>query len=182
MADTGSSEGTGSYCYKHPGRETQVKCSSCDRPLCPDCMVYSPVGVKCKDCARLPRSARVVMTPSRWVKAVGASLGSGTAVGLAYYWLLSSLGFLFFLFFIALGIGYLVGEAVSRAAGRYHGLEPALVAVAGTVWAFVLPPLLTTFLTFGVSWHAVVFSLSGRGLLNWLIMGVAGYMAWQRNR
>lgn len=182
MADIDTSTAEALYCYKHSGRDTHVRCSSCDRPLCPDCMVYSPVGVKCNDCARLPRSARLGMTPSRWVKAIGASLVAGTGVGLGYYLLLSSMGFIFFIFFIAVGIGYVVGEAVSRAAGRYHGLETALIAVAGTVWAFVLPPLLTAALKFGPGWDAVVFSLSGRGLLHWLIMGVAGYVGWQRNR
>lgn len=39
-------------CYRHPGRETLVRCSTCDRPICPSCMVAAPVGMKCPDCAR----------------------------------------------------------------------------------------------------------------------------------
>jgi membrane associated rhomboid family serine protease len=39
-------------CYRHPDRETGVSCSSCGRPICPDCMTPTPVGMRCPDCAR----------------------------------------------------------------------------------------------------------------------------------
>jgi membrane associated rhomboid family serine protease len=39
-------------CYRHPGRETGVACSNCGRPICPDCMTTSPVGMRCPECAR----------------------------------------------------------------------------------------------------------------------------------
>jgi membrane associated rhomboid family serine protease len=39
-------------CYRHPKRETGVACSSCGRPICPDCMTPTPVGMRCPECAR----------------------------------------------------------------------------------------------------------------------------------
>jgi membrane associated rhomboid family serine protease len=39
-------------CYRHPSRETAVSCSSCGRPICPDCMTPTPVGMRCPDCSR----------------------------------------------------------------------------------------------------------------------------------
>jgi membrane associated rhomboid family serine protease len=39
-------------CYRHPGRETGVRCQRCERPICPDCMVPAPVGVQCVECVR----------------------------------------------------------------------------------------------------------------------------------
>jgi membrane associated rhomboid family serine protease len=39
-------------CYRHPNRETGVSCSSCGRPICPDCMTTTPVGMRCPECAR----------------------------------------------------------------------------------------------------------------------------------
>ena len=39
-------------CYRHPSRETGVSCSSCGRPICPDCMTPTPVGMRCPDCAK----------------------------------------------------------------------------------------------------------------------------------
>src|ERR1700744_363741 len=39
-------------CYRHPSRETGVSCSSCGRPICPDCMTPTSVGMRCPECAR----------------------------------------------------------------------------------------------------------------------------------
>ena len=38
-------------CYRHPSRETAVSCSSCGRPICPDCMTPTPVGMRCPECS-----------------------------------------------------------------------------------------------------------------------------------
>ncbi|MCW3033031.1 MAG: Rhomboid family protein, partial [Solirubrobacterales bacterium] len=39
-------------CYRHPSRETGVSCSNCGRPICPDCMTTTTVGMRCPECAR----------------------------------------------------------------------------------------------------------------------------------
>ncbi len=39
-------------CYRHPSRETAVACSSCGRPICPDCMTTTQVGMRCPECSR----------------------------------------------------------------------------------------------------------------------------------
>src|SRR2546421_7209886 len=39
-------------CYRHPSRETGVSCSNCGRPICPDCMTTTSVGMRCPECAR----------------------------------------------------------------------------------------------------------------------------------
>jgi membrane associated rhomboid family serine protease len=47
-------------CYRHPKRETGVSCSECGRGICPDCMVFAPVGIRCPDHAgRTQGTARV---------------------------------------------------------------------------------------------------------------------------
>jgi membrane associated rhomboid family serine protease len=47
-------------CYRHPGRETGVACSNCGRPICPDCMTTSPVGMRCPECARQTTKVRTI--------------------------------------------------------------------------------------------------------------------------
>jgi membrane associated rhomboid family serine protease len=49
-------------CYRHPDRETRVSCSSCGRPICPDCMTPTPVGMRCPECMR--QRTKVVRNPT----------------------------------------------------------------------------------------------------------------------
>ena len=48
-------------CYRHPDRETGVSCSECGRPICPDCMTFSPVGIRCPDHSGQAQGARRVV-------------------------------------------------------------------------------------------------------------------------
>jgi membrane associated rhomboid family serine protease len=47
-------------CYRHPNRETGVRCSNCERPICPDCMTTTPVGMRCPECARQRTKVRTM--------------------------------------------------------------------------------------------------------------------------
>ena len=51
---------TETTCYRHPGRETRVSCSSCGRPICPDCMNQSPVGMRCPECSSQTTKVRTL--------------------------------------------------------------------------------------------------------------------------
>jgi membrane associated rhomboid family serine protease len=51
-------------CYRHPSRETGVSCSSCGRPICPECMTPTPVGMRCPECARERTKVRQVRSRS----------------------------------------------------------------------------------------------------------------------
>jgi membrane associated rhomboid family serine protease len=46
-------------CYRHPDRETGVACSNCGRPICPDCMTSTSVGMRCPECAQQTTKVRV---------------------------------------------------------------------------------------------------------------------------
>src|SRR5690625_3839291 len=39
-------------CYRHPDRETHIRCSRCNRPICPECMIAAPVGFQCPECVQ----------------------------------------------------------------------------------------------------------------------------------
>ena len=59
---SGTSETGVPTCYRHPGRETWIRCQRCERPICPDCMRDAAVGFQCPSCvaegARTTRSGR----------------------------------------------------------------------------------------------------------------------------
>ncbi len=54
-------------CYRHPNRETGVSCSNCGRPICPDCMTPTSVGMRCPECAsERTKVTRGAVAPSHY--------------------------------------------------------------------------------------------------------------------
>ena len=166
-------EETTPRCANHPTVETLVSCSSCGKPICTDCMVHAPVGVKCRDCARMPRSALVRLKPAKAAIAVTAAAGTALGAGIAMGALANS-GFGFFGFLVAFGIGVLMAEVVTRASGYYRGREAGVIAAGGSILAYV------------IAWQAVpILDSHTRLSNNWitlqLVFGVvAAVVAYRR--
>jgi membrane associated rhomboid family serine protease len=49
-------------CYRHSDRGTGVACSNCGRPICPECMTATQVGMRCPECARERTQVRTAAT------------------------------------------------------------------------------------------------------------------------
>jgi membrane associated rhomboid family serine protease len=108
-------------CYRHPGRETGVSCSNCGRPICPDCMTATPVGMRCPECSRQKTQVRtlrnVYAQPTVTYVLIGicvllffgsyASGGSGSTV---------------FIDLGTLGSGFYEGHVIGVAADEYWRL------------------------------------------------------------
>ncbi|MGW2561327.1 rhomboid family intramembrane serine protease [Streptomyces sp. NPDC001514] len=62
-------------CYRHPKVESHVRCTRCDRYICPDCMREAAVGHQCVECVKEGhRSIRQART------AFGGRVGASTTV------------------------------------------------------------------------------------------------------
>ncbi|HEY8300948.1 MAG TPA: rhomboid family intramembrane serine protease [Jatrophihabitans sp.] len=67
---TGPATDTGvAHCYRHPNREAGVRCTRCDRPICPECMRPASVGFHCPDDVAIGRRTQRPLRNS-----VGAAL------------------------------------------------------------------------------------------------------------
>lgn len=66
-------------CYRHPGRESHIRCQRCERPICPDCMRDAAVGFQCPDCvaegAKQTRAGRTTYGGLRPTDATATSIG-----------------------------------------------------------------------------------------------------------
>lgn len=115
------------YCATHRDVETYLRCGKCDKAICPKCMVQTPVGARCRDCAQLRPLPQYQVSGERYVRAAGAALGAALVVG-CIWGLIPSFPFLNFV--VAYFAGWAIGEAVYRAAG--YRLSRGLRVLAGT--------------------------------------------------
>src|SRR3954449_13156030 len=70
-------------CYRHPNRETGVSCSSCGRPICPDCMTPTPVGMRCPECSKQKTQVRTMDSARGGVEATRILIGLNILVFVA---------------------------------------------------------------------------------------------------
>jgi membrane associated rhomboid family serine protease len=70
-------------CYRHPKRETGVRCSNCERPICPDCMTSTPVGMRCPECARQSPKVRTMRSVTTEPTLTWILLGINVLAGIA---------------------------------------------------------------------------------------------------
>lgn len=158
-------------CANHPKEMTVVRCGRCEKPICTRCMVDSPVGKKCRECAR-PGHHLATTAPAHVL--IAFLVATVTALPMAMV-----MHRLPLLILPATIYGYLVAEVVLRVGKRGRGL-PMQVA-AGL--AAAIGALVTTGVAFGstvdpetgqvtatgirFAWHFGLFNL-----LN-LVIGVA---------
>ncbi|MFH8981329.1 rhomboid family intramembrane serine protease [Streptomyces varsoviensis] len=131
-------------CYRHPDRETGVRCVRCDRPICPDCMVSASVGFQCPECvgsgsgtgqsprANAPRTVAggpVTADPRLVTKVL---LGINLAVFIAVYF-----------------VGDSLVDALSLVGKAYDPRLPGEVGVANGEWY----RLLTSMFAHKEFWH-----------------------------
>lgn len=162
-------------CICGSGLDTTLRCSKCDRPICPKCMVQTPVGARCPECARLYKLPTYSVSAIHYL--VAAAVSVVVALTLGFVWSLAARRVPYFDLNLFLGpvIGYVIGEATSRAVNRKRSLGLAAIGAAGVVAGYavnILPRLGDVILELHLQF--IIFNL--------LFLGLGIYFAASRLR
>jgi hypothetical protein len=123
-------------CPADPEVETSLRCGRCDTPICPRCLIITPVGARCRACARLRRNPLYDVSPLYYLRAIGAGLAVALVCGFVVPFIP------FFGLFALMILGWLTGSAVAAAANYKRGTGLVVVAVVTTVLGAVGAPAL----------------------------------------
>ena len=118
------------YCEVHPDRETGLRCNKCNRLMCAECAVPTPVGYRCRECVREHEDKFFAGTTADYAIVFGVS---AIIAALGYLGVSLVGGFIIFIMLLAIPIGGAAGELALRITGRRRGRYSGHVAVAGVV-------------------------------------------------
>ena len=124
-------------CSYHPKVETGLACGKCGNYICPRCMIQTPVGARCRECTKATKLPTFDVGPSYYLRAAIAGGVTAVAGGIVWGFLLR-LGIPFLPWLVSIGMGYLVGEAISLAVNRKRGRGLAITAGLSMVLAILV--------------------------------------------
>lgn len=130
-------------CATHPNIETNLRCGKCGKPICPKCLVQTPVGARCPDCARLQKLPTFRVTPGYYLRAISAAVGMIFGCGAAWGAIRAVMPFVYFNFLLAAAFGFAIGEVVGLSVNRKRSRGLVLIAgtaVAITYLVYIFPP------------------------------------------
>ncbi len=164
-------------CAAHPNVETNLRCGKCGKPICPRCMVQTPVGARCPGCARLYKLPTYRVSRQYYLRAAGTALGMAVVTGVLWGVLRSFISFFIFNLLLGPGVGYVIGEVVGRAVNRKRGRGLAMVASLGVVISYLVSiMLLSVVMPWG--FHFGVFNI----VLDLVAVGLGIFVAVTRLR
>jgi hypothetical protein len=159
-------------CATHPDVETSLRCGKCGKPICPKCMVQTPVGARCRDCAKLYKLPTYRIPAMYYLRATGAALGMAIVCGIVWGVINGFVPFFYLSLILAAGAGYAIGEVVSLSVNRKSGRGLAAVGAVALV----------------ISYLVNIFSFGGlpfgpfRIVIDLVAIGIGIYMAISRLR
>jgi hypothetical protein len=147
-------------CSYHPAVETNLRCGKCGKPICPKCLVQTPVGARCPDCAKLYKLPTYRVSTRYYLIAAGTALGMAIVCGLAWGVIAWKTPFSLNLL-LAPGAGYAIGEVVSLSVNRKRGTGLAIIggialAISYSITCFFVG---LPFSLFNIIYHLVALAL-----------------------
>jgi len=125
-------------CATHPEVETNLRCGKCGKPICPKCMVQTPVGARCPDCARLYKLPTYRVPTTYYLRGTGTALGMAIVCGLVWGVINGFVALFYLNLILAAGTGYAIGEVVSLSVNRKSSRGLAAVGGIAVVIAYLI--------------------------------------------
>ncbi|MFN8567928.1 MAG: hypothetical protein U0Z44_10515 [Kouleothrix sp.] len=129
------------FCYRHPDRETALRCIQCDRPICGACAQMTSVGQLCPECRRDRRPSNYKVAPRDLVIAAVVALIAAALVAVPVAFFARG----FFGFFIVFMAGPAIAEFIVRIVDRFSRLKrgrPMQITVGVAMALGTLPMIL----------------------------------------
>ncbi|MFC2069306.1 hypothetical protein ACFLTP_09935 [Chloroflexota bacterium] len=125
-------------CVTHPEVETNLRCGKCGNLICPRCMVQTPVGARCTQCAQLCKLPTFQVSAKYYLRAIGAGLGISIISGLVWGTIDWVIPVFSFNLLLAPAAGYAIGEVTSLSVNRKRSTGLAIVGSMAVTVAYVL--------------------------------------------
>lgn len=90
-------------------------------------MVQTPVGARCRECARLYKLPTYQVSAKYYLRAIGAGLGMALVCGFLWGIIISSIPFFYLNLLLAPASGYAIAEVVGLAVNRKRGIGLATI-------------------------------------------------------
>ena len=165
------------FCYRHPNRSTSLRCYKCNKPICSECAVKTPVGYLCPDCQREAEDTFFNSKPTDYFLALLVALPVSLLAG--WVAVRFSGGIFMILLFIFAGgaVGGFIARLSKRAIGNRRGryipyLIAACIVIGVLVWAW---PWLLYFIAGNAG---VLLKLAGIGV--YLFTAASSAFYWAR--
>ena len=126
------------FCSRCAGVETALRCSRCETPICPNCLIQSPVGARCPGCAQVRKAPMYTLNTTQTLTGLFTAIIGGTAIGFLWAWIGSFAGGMFFAMILGIGLGYAITKLMDVATGQRRGPIVITFAALGIVIAWAI--------------------------------------------
>jgi hypothetical protein len=129
-----SDEDEATFCEVHPDLETGLRCNKCNRYMCAECAVQTPIGYRCRECVRQVEDRYFKGTDSDYAMVIGICAATMAVAGA----IMGAINFLFVALFVGLPTGAAIAGLALRRTGSRRGRNTAQYgAIATAVGGFI---------------------------------------------
>ena len=135
------------YCSRCAGVETALRCSRCESPICPNCLIQSPVGARCSSCAQVRKAPMYTLNRNQIVTGLLTAISGGVVMGYLWTWIGLLTGGIFFTIILGVGLGYAITKLMDFATGQRRGPVVIGFATLGIIIAWAIQMIYLGFAT-----------------------------------